>query len=299
MGARPHAPVRAWLELVRLPAIFTAPADVLAGLAIGGAVVTAPDAAAARVAALAAGSVAIYAAGMAANDLFDRRIDAEERPGRPLPSGRIGVGAAWIFVAVLQMVGIALALAGGGGAAALTSVGTVVLTYLYNGVLKHTALGPLAMGACRYGNAAIGLAATGTFEPVALTLPASTALYVTAVTMVSRHEAYGEASPALRRALVTLVAAALLPAAAVVVGALPAQLAALVAVLSAASLVTPVRVAWQGGAAQVRGAVRAGIFGIPLMNVALAVGVGRPGFALTILAFAALGRQVGRRFTAT
>ena len=41
--------------------------------------------------------MAIYAAGIALNDVFDYAIDLEERPGRPLPSGRVSRRfAAWL-----------------------------------------------------------------------------------------------------------------------------------------------------------------------------------------------------------
>ncbi len=40
--------------------------------------------------------MAIYAAGIALNDVFDYEIDLKERPGRPLPSGRVSRRfAAW------------------------------------------------------------------------------------------------------------------------------------------------------------------------------------------------------------
>ena len=37
--------------------------------------------------------MAIYAAGIVLNDVFDYEIDRVERPGRPLPSGRVSRGS--------------------------------------------------------------------------------------------------------------------------------------------------------------------------------------------------------------
>ncbi|MBU3871709.1 UbiA family prenyltransferase, partial [Streptomyces sp. 4503] len=77
-----------WAELLRVSALFTVPGDALAGAA---AARCGPN----RGTALAVcASLCLYEAGMALNDWADRDIDAVERPGRPLPSGRIAPGAA-------------------------------------------------------------------------------------------------------------------------------------------------------------------------------------------------------------
>ncbi|MBM0276363.1 UbiA family prenyltransferase, partial [Micromonospora tarensis] len=69
-------------ELVRAPAALSVPGDVIAGAAAAGALGP-------RTPGLAGASVLLYWAGMAANDWSDRRLDAVERPERPIPSGRI------------------------------------------------------------------------------------------------------------------------------------------------------------------------------------------------------------------
>uniref|UniRef100_UPI000A4ED9A6 UbiA family prenyltransferase n=1 Tax=Streptomyces hygroscopicus TaxID=1912 RepID=UPI000A4ED9A6 len=77
-----------WAELLRISALFTVPGDALAGAAAVG---RRPN----RGTALAVcASLCLYEAGMALNDWADRDIDAVERPGRPLPSGRIAPAAA-------------------------------------------------------------------------------------------------------------------------------------------------------------------------------------------------------------
>jgi hypothetical protein len=296
--------MRAFFELVRLPAVFTAPADVLAGLALGGffaprMLTTATEPAV--VLALVAASVCIYAAGMMANDLFDRAIDQVERPGRPIPSGRIGVGVAWTSTLGLQVAGTALAFLGGGHRAGVACLATVLATYLYNGLLKSTLWGPLSMGLCRYGNAAIGLAALGlepVGAPVAYAIPMGTMLYVAAVTGVSRHEVSGTPGPGLRWALVGMGGFALFPAVAALGGALTPW-AGLAALAAPAFLARPLHRAWQGGAGPVRGAVMAGIFGIALVDAAIAVGADAPWTAGAIVALAAAGRRFGRWFYAT
>lgn len=292
--------MRAWLELIRLPAVFTAPADVLAGLALGTAAsqgtVGWPAAAL-----LTAASVCIYAAGMVANDLFDAATDARERPGRPIPSGRVKKGAAWGFAIALQLAGAALAWLGGGPAAAVALAGTVLCTYAYNAGGKNLLVGPLLMGLCRYGNAGIGMAAAVQGMPPALVaaVPLGTLLYVAAVTGVSRHEAAGTVSPGLRASLVLMPLLALHPLAWAAAGALPSLLGGLVSVGAPLQLAGPVLGAFDGGAGRVRRAVMAGIFGIPLVNAALAAAVGAWEVAAAIVGLALLGKLTARRFYAT
>jgi 4-hydroxybenzoate polyprenyltransferase len=53
----------------------------------------------------------IYCGGMVDERLVDRRIDAQERPGRPIPSGRVKpTTAAALFTAMLA-AGLAIAIA--------------------------------------------------------------------------------------------------------------------------------------------------------------------------------------------
>src|SRR3954452_3127979 len=86
MGVVPSARVTGAdvAELVRLPAVLSVPGDVLLGAAASGQMRDVP-----RTAGLVAASSCLYLAGMALNDYADREVDALERPGRPIPSGRV------------------------------------------------------------------------------------------------------------------------------------------------------------------------------------------------------------------
>jgi 4-hydroxybenzoate polyprenyltransferase len=137
--------------LVRLPNVFTAPADVAMGLAVSGAGFD-------RSAAFLFGASALaYAGGMALNDACDAELDAVERPSRPIPSGRISRTAAFLVAAAL--LGGALAMAAAAGvrqfAAAAGLVGAIVL---YDTRARRTAMGPLVMALCRALDAGLGVA---------------------------------------------------------------------------------------------------------------------------------------------
>ena len=58
------------------------------------------------------GAIAMRGAGCTYNDILDRRLDAgvERTRGRPLPSGRVSVGAATAFLVAQSLVGLAVLL---------------------------------------------------------------------------------------------------------------------------------------------------------------------------------------------
>ena len=101
------ASLRAYLELVRPPNLFTAAADVLAGYltivpAIGG--IDGQE-----LFWLLLATVCLYGGGVVLNDYFDEPLDRVERPARPLPSGRASrLGARRLAVGLFVMAGYAM-----------------------------------------------------------------------------------------------------------------------------------------------------------------------------------------------
>jgi hypothetical protein len=96
------------LQLTRMALVFTAIADSACGLLLRAAKERAllndsiwnhinND----RLLATAVISVGLYGFGMSLNDIIDRRRDTQISPGRPLPSGRIGVVTAHVICALL------------------------------------------------------------------------------------------------------------------------------------------------------------------------------------------------------
>lgn len=181
--------LRAWAELLRVSALFTVPGDALAGAAARG---VRPG----RGTALAVGaSLCLYEAGMALNDWADREEDAIDRPHRPIPSGRITPGAALAAAGALTAAGLALA-ARAGRRPLLVSTALAASVWAYDLRLKHTAAGPVAMGAARALDLLLGATATGGPAPASpdrSALPAALLLgaHTVAVTLVSRREAQG------------------------------------------------------------------------------------------------------------
>jgi 4-hydroxybenzoate polyprenyltransferase len=176
--------LKPYFQLVRLPNVFTAAADSLAGWLLVKGTFGEPE----RWLPLAGASMAIYAAGIALNDVCDYQVDLLERPNRPLPSGRISVGVAKVLATTLFGLGLLLALISGvrPGAVAALLIGCVLA---YNLGLKRTWLGPEVMGACRGLNLALGLSVVPGFGgPTAWLVGASMTVYVIGITWISRSE---------------------------------------------------------------------------------------------------------------
>ena len=176
--------LKPYLQLVRLPNLFTAAADSLAGFLMVRGALDRPS----LWLPLCLASMAIYAAGIALNDLCDYRIDLEERPGRPLPSGRVTRRFAGGFGAIAMAMGIGLA-ALSSPRSAIVAGALAGCVLLYNLGLKRTPLGPIAMGSCRGLNLALGLGASADFGgPTAWVAAGSLALFVAGLTWISRSE---------------------------------------------------------------------------------------------------------------
>jgi len=191
----------AYLQLFRAPNVFTAIADVAMGFVfvssslqpVGGFLC------------LAMASCLLYTAGMILNDVYDFDVDMKERAARPLPSGRISRGRAQLLGYGMLAGGVLLAscvslietpptsLAWRSGAVALLLAACVIA---YDKILKKTALGPFAMGACRFFNVLLGMsfAATGDITPLGfdashLIVAGGIGVYITGVTWFARTEA--------------------------------------------------------------------------------------------------------------
>ena len=134
-------------------------------------------------------SASLYLAGMVFNDLFDRGVDAFERPGRPIPSGRVSVRAAVIFGVALLLIGLIASLAVSWRSVSVV-LPLITCIFLYDGRLKDTPAGPVVMGACRFFNVLLG-ASTAEFVwgMPQLHVAGALGIYVAGVTWFARDEA--------------------------------------------------------------------------------------------------------------
>jgi 4-hydroxybenzoate polyprenyltransferase len=155
----------AYAQLLRLPNVFTAFADIALGAAVSAAVLpSAPRSFWVAMGLVALSSGCLYLAGMVWNDVFDRTEDALARPFRPIPSRRISVRAAILLGLALLAMGIGFAVVAGlpgrteWNHEPLTySIAIAVVVLVYDGGLKRTPIGPVAMASCRFLNVLFGL----------------------------------------------------------------------------------------------------------------------------------------------
>ena len=188
------ARVLAYLRLLRLPTVFTALADIFLGFLLTHPALTSDEGPNPLPAflLLCAASAGLYLSGMVFNDYFDRLIDAEERPNRPIPSGAISPVAALRLGGVLMLIGL-VAAGFVGMPRLLVAVALCALVLGYDGGLKKTPLGPLVMGSCRVGNVLLGASAVTVIADVVqrpqLPIALGLGVYIVGVTLFARQEA--------------------------------------------------------------------------------------------------------------
>jgi 4-hydroxybenzoate polyprenyltransferase len=193
--------LRAYAQLLRLPNVFTAVADIALGALAGGMLPSRwlPFLL------LALTSTCFYCAGMVWNDFFDLEQDRKERPFRPIPSGRISRGGAAGLGMALFAAGLLLAALSGWALSAwravedgddfiwlplILSLILVAAILLYDGWLKRTWAGPLGMGTCRFFNVLLGLSISGSVGGArGFHLASIVGLYIVGVTWFARTEA--------------------------------------------------------------------------------------------------------------
>lgn len=281
----------AFAQLLRLPNVFTAFADIALAGCVGASVYDGWQTGGylGTLALLALASGCLYMAGMVWNDVFDLAEDARDRPFRPLPSGRIAVRTAGLLAGALTLAGVGFAVAAG---AALHGVALAVAVLLYDSWLKATPVGPVAMAACRFLNVLLGLTAIPA-DAFPLDLRVHTAgvvgVYIVGVTWFARTEA----TESSRRHLTTAatVIALSLVLALVLRSRLPAEpgpgaiVFPYLLVAFGFAVGVPIRRAIKSpGPREVQAAIKRCVLGLVGLDAVLATAfVGLPGLAILLL----------------
>lgn len=192
-----------YLLLIRPANLITAATDIAAGAAIaitigsgtelshtwGGFVL------------LVFASVFLYAGGIAFNDVFDATLDREERPERPIPSGKISKIQAGRYAALLLLAGILSAWFHHAMSGYLALI-IAVLTITYNKWAKHHSFaGPLNMGVLRGLNLLLGISLIPALVSEIYYVGIFPLIYIFAITMISRGEVHGGSRSTLYRAM--------------------------------------------------------------------------------------------------
>lgn len=298
--------VRTYLELVRLPNLFTAVGDIVAGYLIvsRGLTVSWRD-----LIVLALASVCLYAGGVVLNDYYDRDIDAVERPERPIPSGRIHERD--VLKLGFRLLGLGCVFAVGVGIpsliVALLLAGCIVLYDAKGKRIEY--VGSANMGACRFLNVVLG--ATGVSSAAAFqletwiwfVLPVAflVFLYISAVTLLATGEVWGG-----NRIISSLVFSAV----AVVIGGVlwlgftdrlvePVYSFPFLAIFAVATLGVIGRVVRNPIAPNIRVAIKTCVLSLLLLDAAIAAGAGGIGFGIGVAALIAPALYAARLYAVT
>ncbi|TAH24767.1 MAG: polyprenyltransferase [Cytophagales bacterium] len=183
----------AYIQLMRPANLISAVADILAGFAIGGGIIrltfsptiieiSRPH----HLLALTLSSIGLYAGGVILNDVFDAEIDKVERPERAIPSGRASIVGASILAISMFLIAYTLAfyvspLSG------IIAISISIMAVLYDKIGKHTAWGPINMGACRGLNLLLAMFCDYS-NWYLMILPI---VYIASITLISKGEVHG------------------------------------------------------------------------------------------------------------
>lgn len=193
---RERSTFHSYLELMRLPNVFTAMADVAMGFLFvqtAGTQWVPRSWDIATLVTLMSASSLLYIAGVVLNDVFDLELDRQERPERPIPSGRVSLESArrlgWRLLILGVVLGTGVVFFTGSLRPGVVAAVLATVILLYDSWLKRTPVGPVAMGACRMLNVLLGMSAIDrSLNAEHWLVAGAIGVYVAGVTWFARKE---------------------------------------------------------------------------------------------------------------
>lgn len=287
----------AYLQMMRPANIVTAWADILAGFAASGAVGLLNIQVLGW---LLLATTGLYGGGIVLNDVFDAELDAQERPERPIPSGRASRQGATLLGSALLVTGV-VAAAQVSLLSATLACGIALAATLYDAVGKHhPILGPLNMGACRGGNLLLGISAVPAMIGEHWFLAVIPIIYIAAVTTISRGEVHGakNITGTIALLLIGLVIAGLLGLGLLqdyqVLAALP-----FVALFAVRVLLPFIKAVREPKPEQIRIAVKAGVLSLIVLDATVAAGFATLPYGLLVLSLLPISMALAQIFAVT
>lgn len=287
----------AYLQMMRPANIVTAWADILAGFAASGAVALLNIQVLGW---LLLATTGLYGGGIVLNDVFDAELDAQERPERPIPSGRASRQGATLLGSALLVTGV-VAAAQVSLLSATLACGIALAATLYDAVGKHhPILGPVNMGACRGGNLLLGISAVPAMIGEHWFLAVIPIIYIAAITTISRGEVHGakNITGIIALLLIGLVIAGLLGLGLLqdyqVLAALP-----FVALFAVRVLLPFIKAVREPKPEQIRIAVKAGVLSLIVLDATVAAGFASLPYGLLVLSLLPISMALAQIFAVT
>jgi len=238
--------------------------------------------------------------GIVFNDVFDAELDAQERPERPIPSGRVSRTGASLLGSSLLILGVV-------GAVQVSWVSMVLAlaiatsALLYDAFGKHQPIfGPINMGFCRGGNLLLGVSVVPSLIGEYWFLALIPIVYIAAITALSRGEVHGGKLSTGITALLLIVA--------VIFGLLGLGLLTNYQVLTALPflilltirvLIPFIKAARQPTPEQIRIAVKTGVLFLIVLDSTIAAGFAGLPYGLLVLGLLPISMILSRIFAVT
>lgn len=234
------------------------------------------------------------------NDVFDAELDAEERPERPIPSGRASLIYATLLGGLLLVIGVVAATQVSWLSATL-AFGIACAALLYDAFSKHhPVFGPLNMGICRGGNLLLGISAVPAMVGHHWFLALIPIIYIAAITALSRGEVHGAkvGTGILAIVLIGMVIAGLMGLGLLsdfeILAALPFL------VLFAGLVLLPfVKAVREPKPEQIRLAVKAGVLSLIVLDATVAAGFASLPYGLLVLSLLPISIAMAKIFAVT
>lgn len=299
----------AYLQMMRPANILTAWADILLGYAASGAVTGLVNqinsgqgmaTSLMSVGWLLLSTTGLYGGGVVFNDVFDAELDAQERPERPLPSGRASRSGAIALGSVLLGIGVVAAMQVSWMSAGLAAF-IAVAALCYDAIAKHhPVLGPFNMGLCRGANLLLGVSALPFSVQTHWFIALIPIVYIAAITTISRGEVHG--GKRSTGVLALLMLCSILAGMFALAGLPDFSLFYLLpfALLFIALVVPPfVRATIEPNPEHIRTAVKAGILCLIILDAAIAAGFTHWLYGLLVLSLLPISKSLAQLFSVT
>lgn len=290
-------PLWAYLQLLRPANIITAWADIIAGFATSGYFIQIEIV---SLLWLILATTGLYGGGIVFNDVFDTAIDAQERPERPIPSGRASRTGAILLGTLLLIVGV-LAAVQVSWVSAVLALAIATSALLYDAFGKHHPIfGPINMGFCRGGNLLLGVSVVPSVIADYWFLALIPIVYIAAITALSRGEVHGGKLSTGVTALLLIIA--------VIVGLLGLGLLTNYQVFTALPfllllairvLIPFIKAARQPIPEQIKIAVKAGVLSLIILDATVAAGFAGLPYGLLVLSLLPISMVLSQVFAVT
>jgi len=175
--------LKEYLQLVRIPGIFTAFSNVLIGYFFS--LSYSPESNSLPLLLVTSGM--LFSAGMIFNDFFDLNIDKKERPNRPLPSGKISKQKALLLGIIFLIIANIFAFITGYDSLFLSLIMTgMIISYNYK--LKFIPfLGIFSLSVIRFLNVLLGFSIISfSYEIIQFAIPIS--IFVAGISILAKNE---------------------------------------------------------------------------------------------------------------